>query len=65
MDHYRSRVPPGLSANCVCGYRHRGVPGTRLQHREEGEKFYRELAAQGMEVRVGMEASGQAHPGGR
>jgi transposase len=32
----------------------------RLQHREEAEKFYRELAAQGMKVRVGMEASGQA-----
>ncbi len=32
----------------------------RLEHREEAEKFYRELAAQGMKVRVGMEASGQA-----
>jgi transposase len=32
----------------------------RLQHREEAEKFYRELATQGMKVRVGMEASGQA-----
>jgi transposase len=32
----------------------------RLEHREEAEKFYRGLAAQGMEVRVGMEASGQA-----
>ena len=32
----------------------------QLQHREEAEKFYRELAAQGMKVRVGMEASGQA-----
>ena len=32
----------------------------RLQHREEAEKFYRELAAQRMEVRVGMEASGHA-----
>src|SRR6266481_8068127 len=31
-----------------------------LQHREEAEKFYRELAAQGMKVRVGMEASGYA-----
>ena len=25
----------------------------RLQHREEAEKFYRNLAAQGMKVRVG------------
>jgi len=32
----------------------------RLQHREETEKFYRNLAAQGMKVRVGMEASGHA-----
>ena len=33
---------------------------TRLQHREQAEKFYRELAAQDVQVRVGMEASGQA-----
>ena len=33
---------------------------TRLQHREQAEKFYRELAAQDVKVRVGMEASGQA-----
>ena len=32
----------------------------RLQHREEAEKFYRELAAQQMKVCVGMEASGHA-----
>src|SRR6478735_5677855 len=32
----------------------------RLEHREEAEKFFRELAVQGMKVRVGMEASGQA-----
>ena len=32
----------------------------RLEHREEAEKFYREQAAQGMKVRVGMEASGHA-----
>jgi transposase len=32
----------------------------RLPHREEAEKFYRDLAAQGMKVRVGMEASGHA-----
>ena len=28
----------------------------RLGHREEGEKFYRDLAAQGASVRLGMEA---------
>jgi transposase len=32
----------------------------RLQHREEAETFYRELAAEGVRVRLGMEASGQA-----
>src|ERR1700724_4862185 len=32
----------------------------RLLQREEAEKFYRDLAAQGMKVRVGMEASGSA-----
>ena len=32
----------------------------RLEHREEAEKFYRELATQEVSVRVGMEASGQA-----
>jgi len=37
---------------------HYGEP--RLLHREEAEKFYRELAAQGTKVRVGMEASGHA-----
>ena len=30
----------------------------RLPHREEAEKFYRDLAEQGKAVRVGMEASG-------
>jgi len=29
----------------------------RLEHPEEAEKFYRELAAQGMKVRIGMEAN--------
>jgi transposase len=32
----------------------------RLQHREEAEKFYCDLATGGGKVRVGMEASGQA-----
>ncbi len=32
----------------------------RLQHREEAEKFYRDLAAQGMKVRVGMENNSRA-----
>jgi len=32
----------------------------QLQHREEAEKFYRDLAAPGIRVRVGIEASGHA-----
>ena len=32
----------------------------RLEHREEAEKFYRDLGAQGVRIRVGMEASGHA-----
>ena len=32
----------------------------RLEHREEAEKFYRDLAAQGIKARVGLEASGHA-----
>jgi hypothetical protein len=32
----------------------------RLGHREEAEKFYRDLTTRGAEVRVGMEASGHA-----
>jgi len=32
----------------------------RLEHREEAEKFYRDLVTQGVKVRVGMEASGHA-----
>jgi transposase len=32
----------------------------RVEHREAAEKFYRDLAAQGARVRVGMEASGHA-----
>jgi transposase len=32
----------------------------KLGHREEAEQFYRDLAARGMSVRVGMEASGHA-----
>jgi hypothetical protein len=37
----------------------------RLEHSEGAEKFYRDLAAQGKKVRVGMEASGHARWFGR
>jgi len=33
----------------------------RLQHRDEAENFYQQLAARGVQVRVGMEASGYGH----
>src|SRR5215471_13106228 len=33
----------------------------RLAHREEAESFYRGLATRGQQVRIGMEASGQAY----
>jgi transposase len=36
------------------------VQERRLEHREEAEKFYRDLRVQGAPVRVGMEASGHA-----
>jgi len=32
----------------------------RLGHKEQAERFYGELQAQGQQVRVGMEASGHA-----
>ncbi|SRR6266446_6758841 len=35
----------------------------RLEHREEAEKFYRDLEAEGAAVRLGMEASGHALAG--
>jgi hypothetical protein len=38
-----------LKMLCICGHRHR-----RLEHREGAEKFYRDLAAQGMKVRAGI-----------
>ena len=37
-----------------------GCGERRLEHREEAEKFYRDLGAQGAALRLGMEASGHA-----
>jgi hypothetical protein len=59
-DHYRSRLPPGLPAIAFADTETGEVQERRLEHREEAEKFYQALAAQGMKVRVGMEASGHA-----
>jgi hypothetical protein len=50
-DHCGSRLPPGLSTNCFCGYRNRELQLRRLEHPESAEKFRRELAAQGKRVR--------------
>jgi transposase len=36
------------------------VQERRLEHREEAERFYRDLGARGATVRVGMDASGHA-----
>src|SRR3989475_1698878 len=57
-DHYRSRLPPRVSANCFGGYRDRRVPREATSTSEDAETFYRALA--GQKVRVGMEASGHA-----
>ena len=43
-----------------CGYGLREFEERRLEHGQEAEKFYRELAVQGRNVRVGTEASMQA-----
>ena len=59
-DHYRSRLSPELSTNCFVDSETGELQERRLEHPEAAEKFYRELAAQGMKVRVGMEASGHA-----
>ena len=60
-DYYRSRFPPRVSADSFGGYRHRRVSGKTFgASRAEAEQFYRDLAAQGKKVRLGMEASGHA-----
>jgi transposase len=51
---------PGVQQIAVVDTETGELQDHRLQHREQAEKFYRELAAQGVQVRVGMEASGQA-----
>jgi transposase len=51
---------PGFQ-QIACVDRETGDCGERrLQHREEAEKFHRDLAAQEMKVQVGMEARGQS-----
>jgi len=54
------RLPPGVQQIAFVDTETGEMQERRLQHPEEAEKFYRELAAQGMKVRVGMEASGHA-----
>jgi hypothetical protein len=57
---YRSRCSRPVSADCDASYREWRVSGETTATSRGGRKFYRELAAQGAQVRVGMEASGQA-----
>ena len=54
------RLPPGFQQIAFVDTDTGELQERRLQHPEEAETFYRELAAQGMKVRVGMEASGHA-----
>jgi transposase len=51
---------PGFQQIAFVDTETRELQERRLQHREEAEKLYRDLAAQGVKVRVGMEASGHA-----
>jgi len=55
------RLSPELSANRL-GETESGECGEQqLQHRNgEAEKFYRDLKLRGVQVRVGMEATGHA-----
>ena len=58
-DHYRSRFPPEFQQIAFVDTDTGELQEQRLQHREEAEEFYRELAST-IPVRVGMEASGHA-----
>ena len=60
----KSRLPPGLSANCVCGYRQWGVPRNGdCNTVRKRKKFYRELAVRERERDAG--ASGDGSQAGR
>jgi Transposase len=52
--------PPGFQQIAFVDTETGELQERRLQHPEEAEKFYRDLSAQGVKVRVGMEASGHA-----
>jgi transposase len=54
------RLPPGFPTDCVCDTDTGEIREQRLEHREEAERFYRDLGTQRAMVRVGMEASGHA-----
>ena len=47
-------LPPGLSANCVCGYRHRGVPGTATATRRGSGKVLSRAREPGMQLNEGL-----------
>ena len=54
------RLPPGFQQIAFVDTETGECGERRLEHREEAEKFYRDLRAQGAAVRLGMEASGHA-----
>jgi transposase len=54
------RLSPGIQQIAFVDTESGDFQERRLQHREEAEKFYRDLAGKGMQVCVGMEASGHA-----
>jgi hypothetical protein len=59
-EDYRCDYHPGFRQIAFVDTETGELQERRLQHREEAEKFYRDLAVLGMKVCVGMEASGHA-----
>jgi len=57
---FQTHYHPGFQQIAVVDSETGELNELRLEHREEAEQFYHALAAQGMKVRVGMEASGHA-----
>jgi transposase len=54
------RLPPGFQQIALVDTDTGELQERRLEHRQEAERFYRELGGRGARVRVGMEASGHA-----
>jgi hypothetical protein len=56
----RMRLSPGFQQIAFVDTDTGELREQRLLHREEGEKFYRDLAAQGAKVHVGMGRAGRS-----